>query len=149
MCVCVRACVCPHMCATVSSLQYFSTQWQPIQIQLKQHRGLHSIIHSSVTHPLLLSFPGLLVEGLGGEWVGALHPLLISSLCLSLFYFLSWSDSSGYICFTWHDPRMFIWLDNVCALLFVDFCSSYMLWCNTLFWALYLYWPYSSQLTSF
>lgn len=52
MCVCVCGYVCTHMCNSLFSLQYFSTQWQPIQIQLKQHRGLHSIIHSSVTHSL-------------------------------------------------------------------------------------------------
>lgn len=118
VCVCVRSIhVCTHMCNSLLSLQYFPTQWQPIQIQLKRHRGLRSIIHSSVTHtvpPCLSPSPPSVARGwLGGNWVGELHHLLVFlSLCLSLSYFVSRAESAGWTCLTWRDVKMFIWIDG-------------------------------------
>lgn len=82
--VCVFTCT--RMCNSPFSLQYFSTQWQPIQIQLKRHRGLRSIIHSTVIHSLPPpSSPSAACGWLGGNRVGELYHFLVLSLCLLPF----------------------------------------------------------------
>ena len=84
LCVCVFTCT--RMCNSPFSLQYFSTQWQPIQIQLKWHRGLRGIIHSTVIHsPPPPSSSSAACGWLGGNGVGELYHFLVLSLCLLLF----------------------------------------------------------------
>lgn len=86
--VCICLCMCMHTYVQQSHLQYFCTQWQPIQIQLKQHRGLHIVIHSSVTHPfprisLSLCFFWRAEWQLGG-WALSLPCFILLSLPFSL-----------------------------------------------------------------
>lgn len=135
-CVCLCICVHTYVQQSLLSTVFFHTMTAHSNpIKATQRASQH---HSFICHSfsLALPFPRLLVEGLGGNWVGELYHFLVLSLSFPFILpVVIWHLGVNMFYLAWSQD---VYLTGQLPFLFMDLCLSYMLWCNTLVWALYL-----------